>query len=146
MGCCEEGLGASEGAQAELPPVFETIEHAFDDVAGLIERGIVFELDLAVLSRRDAGRRAGLSQPVAQVVGIVTAIGDDRRAPGDIRCKALMRLSNIGPVSCRQAQMDGETPAIADQTQLAVQPAFGFANGSPVAGVFSRHWPRCGGF
>ena len=63
--CCEECFWAAECAQAELAPVFEAIEYAFDDVARFVEVGVVFELHFAVFAGRNAGGRAGLVQPVA---------------------------------------------------------------------------------
>ena len=54
MSSGEEGFWASERAQAELSPVLEAVEHAFDDVSGFVELSVIFDLDLAVLSWRDA--------------------------------------------------------------------------------------------
>ena len=98
---CEECFWASEGAQAELSPVFETVEHALHDVAGFVEFGVVFELDLAVLAGRDAGNSLSVCQPIAQMIGVIAAISDDSATLADIWFKTLSCLRNIRPVASR---------------------------------------------
>ncbi len=93
---------ASECTQAELPPVFQTVEHALDDVARFIEFGVIVEQHFAVLARWDAGDCFGLAQPIAQVMSVITTISDDRASFGDIGLKALTCLCNIRPIACRQ--------------------------------------------
>ena len=44
-------FGHRNCAQAELPPIFDAVEHALDDVAGFVEFGVVLELYLAVPAR-----------------------------------------------------------------------------------------------
>ena len=129
---------------------FETIEHApyhcpagyfgtkypERDVSRFIEFGVVFELYLAVLSGRDAGGCFGLIEPVVQMIGVIATVRDHGAPIRDIWLKALVRLGNIGSVSGSQPQVNRATAAIADQMQLAVQPAFGLADAAPFAGVF----------
>ena len=110
----EESFGASEGAQAELTPIFETVEHALHDVACFVEVSVVFELDFAVLAGRDAGACVGLDQPVAQVVGVIATVRNDGAALVDIWLKALTRLGNIGPVTRCQVQVNRVAAAITD--------------------------------
>lgn len=119
-----------------MPPVLEAIEHALDDIARLVEPGVVVNLNLAVFAWWDARGRAGLGDPVAQVVCVIAAICDDRRALPYERLKALTCLRNIGFVACRER--DGDRPAIAitDEVQLGIQPAFGLADGTTFGGVF----------
>ena len=122
--------------RSKLAPVFEAVKHTLDAVAGFIELGVIFELHLAIPAGRDAGGRFGLVSPVAQVIGVISAISDDSTALGDIGFKALTRMGNIGSVARSQAQMNRKTGPIADQMQLAVQPAFGLADAAPARGVF----------
>lgn len=121
---CEECFFCAEGSQGQLTPVFQSSEHAFDDVAGFVEPGVVFILNSPVPARRDAGVCSDLCQPVAQVVRVVAAVGNDGYPSCGIRLKALTGLRNIGPVACRHVQVNRAAMTIADQMQLAVQPAF----------------------
>lgn len=136
MCCCEESFRAAEGAQRELSPVFEAIEHALDNVAGFVEIGVVFELHLAVFAGWDAGHSAGFGNPVAQVICVVSTICDDSAAFLHIRFKALTCLRNIGAVACREMQVNRAPLTVADKVQLAVQPAFCAADGPPAALFF----------
>ncbi len=45
-------------------------------------------------------------------------------------------MRNIGLVACAHVQMHGPPPAIADQMQLRIQPAFGPADSAPATGLF----------
>ena len=132
----KESFGATECSQAELPPVLDSVEHALDDVAGFVELFVVFKLQLAVFARRDARDCLGLGQPLAQVVGVMTAVCNDGGSLDDIRLKALERLCNIRSISCSDVQMNGRAGPVADRMQLRIQPTFGFINGPPLAGVF----------
>ncbi len=119
-----------------MPPVLEPIEHAFDDVAGLVKRGVVFEPNLAVSARRDAGGRADAGQPLAQVIGVVSPVGDDGGTLTDMTFKALTRLGNLSPIARGDVQTDRLARPVTDQMQLRVQPAFCPPDRPPVAGVF----------
>ena len=136
MCCCEESFWTSEGAQAELPPILETVEHALDDVAGFVEIFVIFELHLAVLARRDARGGFDVHKPVAQMVRVVSAVGNDGGAFADIGGKALPGLGDIRSVSRRQVQVNRATLTVAHQMQFRVQPAFGLADLPAVAFVF----------
>ena len=119
-----------------MPPVLEPIEHAFDDVAGLVKRSVVFALRLAVSARRDAGGRADAGQPLAQVIGVVSPVGDDGGTLTDMTFKALTCLGNLSPIARGDVQTDRLARPVADQMQLRVQPASGASDRPPVAGVF----------
>ncbi len=136
MSSSDERLRALKGSQAELSPVLEAIEHALDDVSRLVEVCVVFELQLAVLSRRDARGCLGLVEPFAQVICIISPVGDDCAAFGHIWLKALTGLGNVGPVSCSQTQVKRSSGAVAHQMQLGIQSAFGLADRASVAVVF----------
>ena len=59
----QECFWASKCAQGELPPVFDAVEHAIDDVSGFVEFDVVLELYLAVLARWDTGFGLGFHKP-----------------------------------------------------------------------------------
>ena len=125
-----------EGSQAELPPIFEPVEHTLDDVSGSVYLRIIIELELAVLAWRDASIGLGILEPITQVVCIITPFCNDSAVLRDIWLKALTRLSNIGVISSSDVQMNRLASPVTNQMQLAVQPAFGFANGASCAVFF----------
>ena len=133
---CEKGFRAAECTQRQLPPVFEAIEHALDNVSGFAEIRVVFELHLAVFAGWDAGHSAGFGKPVAQMICVIATICDDSASFLHIRFKALTCLCNISPVTCREMQVNRAPLTVADKVQLAVQPAFCAADGPPAAVVF----------
>lgn len=77
MCCCEESFGASERAQAELSPIFQTIKHALDDIARFVEIGVIFELNFAVFAGRYAGFCLCFVEPFTQVVCVIPAVCND---------------------------------------------------------------------
>ena len=119
-----------------MSPVLEAVEHAFHDIAGFVEVGVVVELHFAVFAGRDAGDCVRLAQPIAQMIGVVSTISNDGAALVHVALKALARLRNIRPIARRQPQMNRVSRPIADQVQLRIQTAFGFADAAPVAFVF----------
>ena len=88
-------FGHRNCAPAELPPVFDAVEHALADGSGFVEFGVVLELYLAVPARWDTGPSLGLPKPIAQVVGIVATICDHSCAFAHIWLKALTRLPAV---------------------------------------------------
>lgn len=98
-----------------MPPVFETVEHALYDVAGLVEVDIVFELHFAVLAGRNAGNSFSVFQPIAQVIGVISAISDDVATLADIGFKTLSCLGNIRPIARSQPEMNRASGAVANQ-------------------------------
>ena len=128
----EESLRTSEGSKQEPAPILDAVEHAFDNVACFIEFGVVFELHLAVFAEWNAGWRFDLEQPVAQVIGIVSAIGNDCKVLANMTLKAVTGLGNIGPVARRQVQMDRMALTIAHQMQFGIQPALSLADDPPL--------------
>ena len=71
----DEQLVISGGDATEL---FELVEEALDDVALLVEVGVVGTLDLAVSFRRDDGRRSGLNDALDEMVGVIALVGNGR--------------------------------------------------------------------
>ena len=84
----------------------------------------------------EAGVCVQLEQPVAQVICVISAIGNDRAAFDHIGRKALICLCDIGPVASRQVKVNRPARAVTHQVRLRVQPASGLADGAAVADVF----------
>ncbi len=63
--------------------------HMLHDIAGFVCFSVMVEPDFSVLARWNAGDRIDFRQPVAQVVGVATAICDDGAAFGGRGLKAL---------------------------------------------------------
>jgi len=136
VSCGEESFGASEGPQRQRAPVFETVEATLDQIAGLVERFAIPVLFLAIFTRRNAGSGFAFSQPVTQVVCVIPTIRDDGCPFPDNRFKALSGMGNIGLVPAGNGDANRPASTIADQVQLAVQPAFRAPDRPPAAGVF----------
>ncbi len=65
------GLMLRSEARCDAPPVFETAEHALDDISLPVDGLIVGISDLAALSRRDDGPGPALFKPFAQFPAFV---------------------------------------------------------------------------
>ena len=89
----EESLGTAEDSKGELALIPDAVEHAFDDVACFIEFGVIFELHLAVFTGRDAGCCFDLEQPVTQMIGVVSTVGNDGAAFANMTLKAVAGLT-----------------------------------------------------
>jgi hypothetical protein len=59
----------------DAPPVFEAAEHVLDLMALFVEDGVMWDRDLAVGFRRNAGGDAALCKGGAEPVGVVTLVG-----------------------------------------------------------------------
>ena len=63
-------------AGCDPAPVFEATEHAFDDIALLVDGMIAVELDFAVALGRDDGLGSARSEPVAQLAAVIAPFGE----------------------------------------------------------------------
>ena len=77
-----------------------------------------------------------LAKPVAEVVGVLSAVGDHCCSLAEMALKALACLGDISAVSRRKAKMHRLALAVANHMQLRIQPASGPADRAPGAGVF----------
>ena len=114
----DEQFVVSGGDTTEL---FELIEEALDDVALLVEIGVVGPLHLAISFRWDDGLGAGLSDLVDEMVGIIALVGN-RRA----RSKAVDEIVREGDVIAlpgRADQTDRVAETIASGMDFGTQPA-----------------------
>ena len=117
-------MGASVVAGVDAAPVFEFAEHVLDLVALAVEGGVVGDWHFAVGLRRDAGGDAALSQRMAEPVGIVAAVGEQRlglREGIDHHRSALV----IAHLPFAEQHDQRAALAVADRVKLGVQAAFG---------------------
>lgn len=114
--------------------MFEFVQEALDLVALLVKIGVVWTLDLAIAFRWDDDFGSGVCNPVAQMVGIVTFVGqngsgletvDKIMSKGDV-----IALSRTGNQADRKAKrfrrsMDFRRQSAARPTQaLGIRPPF----------------------
>ncbi len=101
-----------------MSPVFEAVEHAFGDVAGFIESGIVFELSLAVLARRNTDDGFGFPEPVPQMVCVISPVSNNPGSLCDVWLKTLSCLRNVRFVARCKMYVNRSASPIADQMKL----------------------------
>lgn len=92
-------MGASVVAGVDAPPVFEFAEHVFDLVPLSVECLIVGNLDFPVYSWGDTGFDAALAQGIAEPVGIVTLVSQERLGRGQRRQQG-RRTGVIADLAC----------------------------------------------
>ena len=94
-----------------------------DEVALFVEIGVVGALELAISLRRDDGFGSRFSDPVAQVVGIITLVGDrgaDLEAVDKFMCEG-----NVVTLAGAGDQTDRIAERIAGGMDLGAQPPAG---------------------
>ena len=125
--CSHEGFKVAIEARGDAPPVFEAAEHAFDDVALLVDGLVVIVLGFAVFARWDDCFGASRIQPFAQGLTVIALIRDEfgRRWHG---LDATLCDLAVMYVSGRQEQDAGSPLLIADGMELGVAAAFGAAD------------------
>lgn len=77
-------MGASVVSCGNAPPVFELGEHILDFVALFIERLVIVDCQLSVLSARDTWRDAPCGRLITEPVAVVAAISDECLGPGQL--------------------------------------------------------------
>ena len=73
-------MGATVVSGVDAPPVFEPSEHVLDLVALFVEDDVMWDRDLPVGFRRNAGGDAARGEGGAEPVGVVTLVGE--KLPG----------------------------------------------------------------
>lgn len=119
--------------------MFEPVEEALDEIALLVEFGVVGSLDLAVALGRDHHPGAGPGESVAQMVGIIAFVGD-----GGVGLDALDELVGEGDVVAlagRADEADGIAQGIAGGMDLGAQAAAGAAQALGIRPPFIRRAP-----
>jgi len=120
-------MGAPIVAHGNPSPVLQPAKHDFDAVSLAIERCVVRILDLAVLSRRNAGRGATRGKRGTEPITVIATVCNEsfgRRQMIRHQARALM----VTHLPFRQQQGNWPSLAVADGVQLGVQPALGAAN------------------
>jgi len=132
-----EGVRASVIAGVDAPPVLQSGEHGLDPVALAVERLVVLDLDLAIGLRRDAGRDPSFDQGLAEPVGVVAFVAEQRlglREGVDHQGRTLV----IAHLALAEQHDQRAAAAIADGVQFGVQAALGAPDTSGKSPFLSR--------
>ena len=112
-------LASSLSYRVDAPELFEPVEEALDDVAFLVEVGVVGALDGSVTFRRDDDFASGLGDPVAQMIGVVALISD--RDLGFEAVDQLVREGNVVALPGRADQTHRIAKGVAGDVDLGAQ-------------------------
>ena len=104
-----------------MTELFELVEEALDDVALLVEIGVVGTLHLAVSFRRDDRRRSGLHDPLDEMVSVIALVGN-RHARVEAVDK-IMGKGNVVALAGTTDQTDRVAKRIAGGMDFGAQPA-----------------------
>ena len=97
-------MSATIVASGDASPGLEAAEHVLEAVAGPVDPAVVGVLDLAGLSRWDAGRDALVLESGAVAVAVVPVVGDKDVAAGSaLSRKAAPAWSLISPLESSMA-------------------------------------------
>ena len=110
-------MRASVVAHGDTSPVLQPTEHVLDFVTLFVERFIVFVLNFAIFSGRDAGRHAPFDQGISEPVCIIAAIRKKLFCSRQMSKKRRSALI-IADGSRRQVQQNGLARAAGDRVQL----------------------------
>ena len=101
--------------------MLELAEEAFDAVAFLVEIGVVCALDLAVALGRDDDLGAVFSNPVGEMVGIVSLVGEG--CLGLDTVDQVMGEGDVVALAGRADQTDGQSERLGSGMDLGAQAA-----------------------
>jgi len=122
MGTAEEVSGEFVVASGDAAPVFDAAPHALDPVAGPIGAAIVRDWLGAGCGRGDHSFGALGSQPMAQMVGIIAAVGDEPAdRPGLVQ--KTCRDGDVVDVAGRQQEDAWPSILVGQRVELARPPA-----------------------
>ena len=99
--------------------MFEFVEEALDDVALLVEFGVVGALDFAVSLWRNDDPGSGFSDPVSEMIGIIALVGQrglSRKALDEI-----MGEGDVVALTWRADQADRIAVGVAGGVDLGAQ-------------------------
>ena len=129
-------VGASVGAGCYPPPVFDAGKHVLDLVAQTVEVSVVRDRDLPTCAGRDARGNPHLDQCVAEPIGILAPICQQRpglRKRGQKRpCPDVIR-----GLACGQKHPDRAALRIGQDVQFGVQAALCAPDQPPAPPFFS---------
>lgn len=101
--------------------MFEFVEEAFDDVALLVEFGVVGALGLAVALGRDDDPRSGFGDPIDEMVGVIALVG--QRGLGLKALDEIVGEGDIVALARRADQADRIAERVAGGVDLGAQAA-----------------------
>lgn len=101
--------------------MLELAEEALDAVAFLVEIGVVCALDLAVTLGRDDDGGAVFSNPVGEMVGIVSLVGEGRLGLDTV--DQVMGKRDVVALAGRAYQSDGKSERLGSGMDFCAQAA-----------------------
>jgi hypothetical protein len=117
-------VGAAVISGGDAAPVLEPAEHALDQIALLVDLGIVYDRHLAVLASGNAGRDVQTGQSLAEPVAVVTLVGDQ-----DLGVRQRLQDGSgaaiVADLALGEQQDQWLALAVTDGVQLGVQAALG---------------------
>ena len=147
-----DGCGDEGGAQkippelvvtgCDAPPVLQPAPHPLDEVAGAVCVSVIGDRFAARRGGGDHGFRAALSEKVSQMVGVVSAVGDQ---PPDRACRAheVARHADVVGVAGREQQHAGPACVVRQPVELRGPPAARAANALGEIPPFAPAAERC---
>ena len=141
---CEFGEAHEVGEEfvvscGDASEVFELVEESLDDVALLVERGVISAFGFPVSLGRNDDLGAIFGDPIAQMVGVVSFVCDCRLCVETLDesvCK-----SDIVALARRADQADGVAERITGSMDFGAQPATGPAKALGIRPPFCRRAP-----
>lgn len=130
-------MGTSIVAHGDTAPVFQSAEHALDEIALLVAHGVVVDRQFAVFAPRDAGLDAAVGERFAEPVAVIAAIGDQDVGVGQ-RGQHGRGSAIVADLTFGQEQDHGLAVAVADGVQLGVQAALGTSDAAGNSPFLSR--------
>ncbi len=110
-------MGAAVVAGVDAPPIFQLAEHVLDLVALSVERLVMGYLDFSVWFLWDTGLIVATCKGIAEPVGIVSLVRQQRLRRGQRRQQG-RRSGVVADLACGQKQGAGPTLADADRVQF----------------------------
>ena len=110
-------------SRGDAPELFQLVKEAFDEVALFVESLVVGERRAAIEFGRDDRLSLACKDSFAQVIGVITLVGDDRF--GRKTLDQGVRLGNIVALAWPEQQADGIAESVGRDVDLRAQPTAG---------------------
>lgn len=117
-------MGASIVADGDAPLLFQASEHNLDAMSVAVELLAMTDGLGAVGATGDAWTGAADAQRLAEPVGVVAPVGDEHGSARHGR-EHRSGILIVADLALGEKQDTGPAPLVADDVQLAVQPALG---------------------
>jgi hypothetical protein len=125
-------VGALVVAGCDGSELLEATEEAFDPVALLVGIAVVGDSNPAATSGGDDDSDASLAQRLGEVVGIVSAVGDQTAEAAAVQ--EAMGGGDVGGLSGRERDVDDAAERIDECVDLGAQSASRTAESLPIRG------------